>query len=65
MILETALLLSINYDKQILKPDLNKLNKFEIVQEEKMSQETEALFRGLFDVLDKKSLKEMQERETN
>jgi hypothetical protein len=65
MLLETALLLNFNYDAQITKPNITSLDKYEIVQEEKIDKETELLFIELFKVLDQESLQEMQKQKTN
>jgi hypothetical protein len=65
MLLETALLLNFNYDAQITKPNISSLNKYEIVQEEKIDKETELLFIELFKVLDQEALQEMQKQKTN
>lgn len=65
MLMETALLLNFNYDAQITKPNISSLDKYEIVQEEKIDKETELLFIELFKVLDREALQEMQKQKTN
>jgi hypothetical protein len=65
MLLETALLLNFNYDAQITKPNISSLDKYKVVQEEKLDQETEMLFLELFKVLDQEALQEMQKQKTN
>lgn len=70
MIIETALIINLNLNSQIIneqmKQDICK-SKFEIVQEEKIKvdPETELLFMELFKVLDQEALRNMQNQKTN
>ena len=58
MIIETALILNLNYDPMLLKPDPITINKFE--QAQKQDEETEAYFRELIKIMDENMINEMQ-----
>lgn len=60
MIIETALILNLNYDPMLLKPDPIAISQNKFEQAEKQDEKTEAYFRELIKIMDEKMINEIQ-----